>query len=193
MPVLTTVPDRSQAVPSRRNGDSRINVPSWVPKKHMSHLHSRHKRDQPVPLLSRVPSPHPNLDSKLPHLRPASKWCLDLHLSPPPISRSRKSWSPWQESNKPFRSQKQARARDNKSMTWPGSMQQTVLNRHRQEKQCNQAKPRSRGTQPATPTNTHITSLSGHYFFSFHHFIMRVVIISTYCVSNGRLPTLPIT
>jgi hypothetical protein len=33
MPVLTTVPDHSQAVPSRRNGDSRINVPSWVLRK----------------------------------------------------------------------------------------------------------------------------------------------------------------
>jgi hypothetical protein len=33
MSVLTTVPDRSQAVPSRRNGDSRINMPSWVPQK----------------------------------------------------------------------------------------------------------------------------------------------------------------
>jgi hypothetical protein len=33
MPVLTTVPEHSQAVPSRRNGDSRINMPSWVPQK----------------------------------------------------------------------------------------------------------------------------------------------------------------
>jgi hypothetical protein len=31
--VLTTMPERSQAVPSRKNGDSRINVPSWVPRK----------------------------------------------------------------------------------------------------------------------------------------------------------------
>jgi hypothetical protein len=63
---------------------------------------------------------------------PTSKWCLDLHLSPPPISRSEKSQSPWQESNKHSRSHKQVYARDNKSVTWPGSMQRTVLNRHGQ-------------------------------------------------------------
>jgi hypothetical protein len=32
VPVLTTVPERSQAIPSHRNSDSRINVPSWVPR-----------------------------------------------------------------------------------------------------------------------------------------------------------------
>jgi hypothetical protein len=78
-----------------------------------------------VPIQTWTPSPHT--------WGPASMWCLDLHLSLPPISRSGKSRSPWQESNKSFRSHKQVCARDNKSLTWPGSMQRTVLNRHRQE------------------------------------------------------------
>jgi hypothetical protein len=41
MPVLTTVPDRSQTVPSRRNNNSRINVPSWVPQKTHASLASQ--------------------------------------------------------------------------------------------------------------------------------------------------------
>jgi hypothetical protein len=111
-----------------------------------------------VPVQTWTPSPHTR--------GPTSMWCLDLHLSPRPISRSKKSQSPWQESNKPFRSYKQVCARDNKSMTWPGSMQRTILNQHGQGRQCNQAMPRGRGTQPATSTNTHTKSLLGHYFLS---------------------------
>jgi hypothetical protein len=48
------MPERSQAVSSCRNGDSWINVPSWVPRKHTPRLYPRHKQDQPIPLLSRV-------------------------------------------------------------------------------------------------------------------------------------------
>jgi hypothetical protein len=33
MPVLTTVSDHSQVVPSHRNGNLRINMPSWVSQK----------------------------------------------------------------------------------------------------------------------------------------------------------------
>jgi hypothetical protein len=87
LPVLTMMPERSQVIPSRRNGDLRINVPSWVPRKHTPRLHPRHKRDQPVPLLSRVPGPRPNLDSKLPHLRPG----LNAVLRPPHIPASNQS------------------------------------------------------------------------------------------------------
>jgi hypothetical protein len=111
------------------------------PKKHASRLHPMYKRDQPVPLLSQVPGPRLNLDSKPPHLGPASMRCLDLHLSPPPINRSGKSQSPWQDSNKPFRSHKQVCARDNKFMTWPGSMQWTVLNQHGQGNSATQLCP----------------------------------------------------
>ena len=35
-------------------GDSRINAPSWVPRKHTPHLYPRHKQDQPITLLSWV-------------------------------------------------------------------------------------------------------------------------------------------
>ena len=36
-------------------GDSRINAPSWVPQKHTPRLYPRHKKDQPITLLSWVP------------------------------------------------------------------------------------------------------------------------------------------
>jgi hypothetical protein len=52
LPFLTTVPERSQAVPSHRNGDSRINVPNWVPRRtHTSlapHAQARPTRSTPV-------------------------------------------------------------------------------------------------------------------------------------------------
>jgi hypothetical protein len=97
------------------------------PKKYISRLHSRHKQDQPILLLSRVLGPRLKLDSKPHTWGPTSKWCLDLHLSLPPINQSRKSRSPWKESNKPSRSHKQVCAQDNKSMTWLGFMQWTVV------------------------------------------------------------------
>jgi hypothetical protein len=61
--------------------------PARYPEKHMPCLHPRHKRDQPVPLLSRVLGPRLNLDSKLPHLRPS----LKVVLRPPPIPVSNQS------------------------------------------------------------------------------------------------------
>ena len=51
-------------------GDSRINVPSWVPRKHTPRLYPKHKQDQPITLMSRGLGPHPNLDSKPPLLSP---------------------------------------------------------------------------------------------------------------------------
>jgi hypothetical protein len=59
--------ERSQAVTSYRNSDSRINVPSWVPWKTHVSLAPWHKRDQPAPLLSRVS----RFSSKLGLLAPA--------------------------------------------------------------------------------------------------------------------------
>jgi hypothetical protein len=67
---------------------------------------------------------------------PVSVWRLDLHLFSTPNSQSRKSRNPWQESNKSSRSHKQVCVRNNKSVTWLGSMQRTVLNRHRRDT-CN--------------------------------------------------------
>jgi hypothetical protein len=56
-------------------------------EKHTPCLHLRNKRDQPVPLLSRVLGPRPNLDPKPPHLRPD----LNVVLRPPPIPASNQS------------------------------------------------------------------------------------------------------
>ena len=39
---------------TRLPGDSRINAPSWVFRKHTSRLYPRHKQDQPISLLSQV-------------------------------------------------------------------------------------------------------------------------------------------
>jgi hypothetical protein len=136
------MPECSQAVPSRRNGDSRINMPSWVPRKHTPRLYPGHKQDQPVPLLSRGLGPRPSSDSKPPNTAGlASVWCLDL-LNLIYIttlkSRSEKSRNPWQERNKSSCSHKQVYARDNRSVTWPRSTQRMVLNWHRWNK-CNQS------------------------------------------------------
>jgi hypothetical protein len=134
MSVLTTVPDRSQAVPSRRNGDSRINMPSWIPRKtHASLAPQAQARPTCSTAVTGFQVPIQTWTLSSHTWGPASKWCLDLHLSLSPISRSGKSRSPWQESNKSFRYHKQVCAQDNKSVTWPGSMQRTVLNRHGQE------------------------------------------------------------
>jgi hypothetical protein len=64
---------------------------------------------------------------------------------------------------------------------WPDYhlQQRTVLNRHGQGKQCNQAKPCGRGTQLVTPTNNPFL-IPVRSPFSFHHFIRRVIIIFTY-------------
>jgi hypothetical protein len=59
MPVLIMVPERSQVVPSRRNGDSRINERSWVPRKTHASLapqaQARLTRSTPL-MVSRSPS-----------------------------------------------------------------------------------------------------------------------------------------
>jgi hypothetical protein len=61
--------------------------PAGYLEKHTPRPHPRHERDQPVPLLSRVPGPRPNLDSKPPHLRPS----LKVVLRPSPIPASNQS------------------------------------------------------------------------------------------------------
>jgi hypothetical protein len=109
---------------------------------------------------------------------PISVRCLNLHLSPPPISRSGKSRNLWQESNEPSRSHKQVCARDNKSVTWLPSTVTDSLQSTRTGKWCNQAKPRGRGTRLVTPTNNPFLILTRSPF-SFYLFIMRVIIIFT--------------
>jgi hypothetical protein len=110
---------------------------------------------------------------------PTSIWCLDLHLSPPPISQSGKSWSPWQESNKSFRSHKQVCAQDNKSVTWPGSMQRTVLNWHGQGNSATQLCPVAAGHNLLHPP----IPIPARSPFPFHHFIevITIILIIIYC------------
>jgi hypothetical protein len=87
MPVLTTVPD---VVKPYYHIETAICKPiclAGYPEKHTPCLYPRHKRDQPVPLLSRVLGPYPNLDSKPPHLRPG----LNVVLRLSPISASSQS------------------------------------------------------------------------------------------------------
>jgi hypothetical protein len=57
--------------------------PAGYPEKHTPRLHHRHKRDQPVPLLSRFQVPVQTLTPSLPHLRPG----LKVVLRPQPIPR----------------------------------------------------------------------------------------------------------
>ena len=118
VPVLTTVLDRSQVIPSHGNGDSRTNVSQLGTPKHIPHLYPRHKQDQPIPRLSRGPGPRPNLDSKPPLLSPGLSAVLRPSPSPPPISQSRKSRTPWQESNDPSCVHTQVCVQYNKSVTW---------------------------------------------------------------------------
>ena len=94
LPVLTTVLDHSQVVPSHKHGDSRTNVSQLGTLKHTRRLYPRHKQDQPTTLLSRGLGPHPNLDFKPPILSPGLSAVLRPPPSPSPISQSRKSRNP---------------------------------------------------------------------------------------------------
>jgi hypothetical protein len=135
------MPERSQTVPLCRNGDSRINMLSWVPKNTRLACTPGTSKTNPfyscqgvqVPVQARTLSPQ--------HCRPD----LSMVLRPPQPhiynhlkSQSGKSHNTWQERKKSSCPHKQVYARDNKSITWPGSMQQTVLNWHRRNK-CNQS------------------------------------------------------
>jgi hypothetical protein len=133
-----------------------------------------------VPIQTWTPSPHT--------WDPVPVRCLDLHLSLPPISRSRKSQNPRQESNKPSRSHKQVCARDNKSMTWLPSTATDGPQSTRTGKQCNQAKPRGGETQPVTPTSTHTNPYPVTIFLPLtYHESNNIHLL----VSNGRLLMLP--
>jgi hypothetical protein len=137
--VLTTVLTIAKSVPFHRNGDSWTNVSQLNTLKHTPCLYPRHKRDQPIPLLSRGLGPYPSLDSKPSTPEdPVSVWCLDLHLIPTPKNRSRKSRNHDKRVTSLF-------APINKYMLriislWPDyhPLQRTVLNWHRRNK-CNQS------------------------------------------------------
>jgi hypothetical protein len=81
-------------------------------------------------------------------------WCLDLHLSLPPISRFRKSRL-WEREGLLL------------SCRGPGyyPQQWVVLNRYEQGKQCNQSKSCGRGTQLITPTDNPFLIPPGHHLF----------------------------
>jgi len=72
-------------------GDSRINVPSWVPRKHMPRLYPGTSRTNPPLSYPGCPGPRPNLDSKPPHLNPGLSAAQGPPPPPLPISRSGKS------------------------------------------------------------------------------------------------------
>ena len=171
----------SQVIPSHGNGDSWTNVSQLGTPKHMPHLYPRHKQDQHIPLLSRGPGPRPNLDSKPPPTWvPDSVWCLDLHYPRlQSVGPERAGTHDKKATSLPTRISKYVLGIIN---LWPDyhPQQRTVLNRHGQGRQCNQAMPHGYGTKPIIPTNTHTISLPNHHF-PFHHFIMSVILISPTC------------
>jgi hypothetical protein len=140
------MPERSQAIPSHRNSDSRINVPSWVPRKTHASLapqaqakptrstsvtgfRSPSKLGLLAPALEARPrcgaktSTYPHLYSVgLERARPHDKRVTSL---PAPISKYVLGIK--------------------KSMTWPGSMQRTVLNWHGQGNSATQLCPMTTG------------------------------------------------
>jgi hypothetical protein len=116
------------------------------PEKHTPRLYPRHKQDQPIPLLSRV-SRSP---SKLGLLAPV--------LETRPQYGAKTSTYPRIQSVGPERAGAHDKrvtrllsphplvyARDNKTVTWPGSMQQTILNWHGQENSATQSCPVAAG------------------------------------------------
>jgi hypothetical protein len=80
-------------------------MPGWVPwKTHVSPAPQAQVRPtRSTPVTGSRSSSKLGLQAPTLEARPW-KWCLYLHLSSSPISRSEKSRSPWQESNKPSRS-----------------------------------------------------------------------------------------
>ena len=63
-------------------------IPVGYPETHAPFVPQAQTRvqDHPIPLLSRDPNPHPNLDSKPPYLRPSLS--MVLRLPPFPVSQS---------------------------------------------------------------------------------------------------------
>jgi hypothetical protein len=124
------------------DGDSRINVPSWVPKNTRLACTSGTSKTNPfyscqgvqVPVEARTLSPQ--------HCRPG----LSMVLRPPQPniynhlkSQSGKSQNPWQERNKPSRPISKYMLGTSRSVTWLWNpMQRTVLNRHKRNN-CNQS------------------------------------------------------
>ena len=93
-------------------------IPAGYPERHVSFVPQAQTRSTHSTLITGSRSPS-KLGLQAPHTwDPVLVWCLDLHLSPPPISQSEKSQNPQQERNKPSRSHKQVCALDNKSVTW---------------------------------------------------------------------------
>jgi hypothetical protein len=152
--------------------------PSWVPQNTRLACTPSTSKINPFHSCWGVQIPS-KLGLQAPHTwDPVSVWCLDLHLSPPLISWSGKNRNPRQESNKSSRSYKQVCAQDNKSVTWLPS---TTTDSHQSTqtgKQCNQAKPHGGRTQLVTPTNNSFL-IPVRSPFSFHLFIMRVIIMFT--------------
>ena len=102
---------------------------------------------------------------------PVSVWCLDLHLSPPPISRFGKSRN--HDKNVTRHPAPISKYVLRIISLWPDYhlQQRMVLNRHEQGKQCNQAKPHwPRDTTCYTHQYPyHIPVLSPFFLSSFYY------------------------
>ena len=114
--VLTTVLNTRQAIPDRPAIRESM-CPAGCPENTRPACTLGTSRTNPSLSCPRCLGPRLNLDSKPPLLSLRLSVVLRPPPSPPPISRSRKSWNPRQESNEPSRSHKQVCAQDNKPVT----------------------------------------------------------------------------
>jgi hypothetical protein len=125
------------------DGDSWINVPSWVPRKQTPCLYPRHKKDQPAPLLSRGLGPRPSSDSKPPTLQAGLSMVLrppqpNIYLTTLKAGLERVRTHNKRETSLPAPISKYMLG-TSRSVTWLWNpMQRPVLNRHRRNK-CNQS------------------------------------------------------
>jgi len=97
--------------------DSRINVPSWMPRRHTSRLYPRHKQDQPITLLSRVSRSPSKLRLQAPTPESRTQCGARTSTTPLPISRSGKSQIHDKRATSLLCAHTQVCARDNRSVT----------------------------------------------------------------------------
>jgi hypothetical protein len=134
------VPECSQVVPSRRNDDSRINVPSWVPRKtHASsapQARARPTRSTPV-IASRSPS---KLGLQAPTLeaRPQSGAYTSTYLRLQSVGPERARAHDKRVTSLSAPISKYVLGIINMWLDRGGPVQRTVLNRHRWDT-CNQS------------------------------------------------------
>jgi hypothetical protein len=167
------MPKHSQAIPSRRNNDSWINVPSWVPRKTHASL-APQAQARPTYFTPVTGSRSP---SKLGLLAPT--------LEARPQCGAKTSTYPHLQSVGPER----ARAHDKRVISLPALISKYVLGiinlwldqgpwnewslMTRTRKQCNPIMPRGCGHN----THQYPYPIPARSPFPFHHFIMNVTMI----------------